>query len=62
MDDITTRIFDCIVVGSGPAGVMCAQTLVEAGKYVLLVDAGTNPEEIELESSPNFADIRKNST
>ncbi len=40
MDDINQIIYDCIVVGSGPAGVMCAQTLVEAGKKVLLVDAG----------------------
>jgi len=32
--------FDCIVVGSGAAGTMAAQTLVEAGARVLMLDVG----------------------
>jgi hypothetical protein len=61
MDHIIVTIFDCIVVGSGPAGVMCAQTLVEAGKKVLLIDAGTDRELEDPGWAGNFTDIRKNS-
>lgn len=32
--------FDCIVVGSGAAGAMAAQTLVEGGARIALLDAG----------------------
>jgi hypothetical protein len=33
-------LFDCIVIGSGPTGAMCAQTITEAGRKILLLDAG----------------------
>jgi choline dehydrogenase-like flavoprotein len=58
---MTATIFDCIVVGSGPAGVMCAQTLVEAGKNVLMIDAGVHDKEEDPGWTDNFTDIRMNS-
>ena len=59
MDHIASTIFDCLIVGSGPAGVMCAQTLVEAGKKVLLIDAGTNAEVEDPGWTGNFTDLRE---
>ena len=60
MVDLTEIIFDFIVVGSGPSGVMCAQTLTEAGKKVLLLDAGITAENnIEEPAGANFVDIRE---
>lgn len=39
-----TPDYDCIVVGSGPAGVSVAFPLLEAGKSVLMVDGGRTAE------------------
>lgn len=36
--------FDVIIVGSGPAGVSAAFPLVQAGKRVLMIDAGKGPD------------------
>ena len=35
---------DCIVVGSGPAGVSAAHALVEKGRRVVMLDAGLRLE------------------
>ncbi|HUQ67087.1 MAG TPA: NAD(P)/FAD-dependent oxidoreductase [Flavitalea sp.] len=59
MDNMSDHLFDCIVVGSGPAGVMCAQTLVEAGKQVLLMDGGFNSQEEDKQHGKSFTEIRK---
>lgn len=60
MDIVRATIFDCIVVGSGPAGVMCAQTLVEAGKNVLMIDAGKSDVAEDPGWTDNFTSLRKN--
>lgn len=39
------RVHDFIVVGSGCAGAMAAQTLVDAGKNVTMLDAGISPQD-----------------
>src|ERR1700712_3970569 len=60
MADITHNRFDFIVVGSGPSGAMCAQTLVEAGKTVLMLDMGK--QDIDKALKPpdkNFDEIRQ---
>lgn len=36
--------FDCIVVGSGPSGLACASALLDAGRRVLMLDAGLQLE------------------
>jgi hypothetical protein len=50
--------FDFIVVGSGPSGVHAAQTLLEAGSSVLMLDVGITGESTALPES-NFLDIRQ---
>jgi choline dehydrogenase-like flavoprotein len=35
---------DCVVIGSGPAGVSAAFPLVEAGRRVVMIDGGSDPE------------------
>lgn len=35
---------DCLVIGSGPSGVACASALLDAGRTVLMVDAGLTLE------------------
>jgi hypothetical protein len=42
-----TADFDFIVIGSGPSGAMAAQTLVEAGANVAMVDAGITGKDYE---------------
>jgi hypothetical protein len=59
MDYMTSHIYDFIVVGSGPAGVMCSQTLVEAGKNVLMIDAGTSTESEDPGWTDNFLEVRQ---
>ncbi len=52
---------DVIVIGSGMSGVHAAQTLLEHGLSVTMIDGGkrptTNPDEATTE---NFEDVRKN--
>ena len=54
--------FDFLVVGSGPSGAMAAQTLVEAGARVAMVDAGITGRDYESFLPPgDFESIRKTS-
>ena len=43
MTHFKDKIFDVIIVGSGPAGVSVAWPLVKAGKEVLILDVGYMP-------------------
>jgi hypothetical protein len=50
---------DYLVVGSGCSGAMAAQTLVEAGQTVVMLDAGfANPDYDSTVPSKSFLDIR----
>lgn len=60
MADLAEITFDYIVVGSGPSGAMCAQTLVEAGRKVLMLDAGITPMQNNPAPNETFEEIRKN--
>lgn len=52
--------YEYIVVGSGPSGAMAAQTLVEAGKQVALVDVGATGEDYEsFLPDEKFEDLRR---
>jgi len=54
-------IHDYIVVGSGCSGAIAAQTLVEAGVDVTMVDVGvTNTDDSKRPLSREFIDTRKN--
>jgi hypothetical protein len=62
MVHLTEVLFDCIVIGSGPSGAMCAQTLTEAGRKTLLLDAGiTGSSNSPLPENADFLQIRTNS-
>lgn len=37
---MTSSNADCIVIGSGPSGVACASALLDAGRSVMMIDAG----------------------
>lgn len=51
--------FDFIVIGSGPSGVQAAQTLVEAGKQVCILDVGiTNSNKAKIPEY-DFITLRK---
>ena len=53
--------FEYIVVGSGPSGTMAAQTLVEAGKNVAMIDVGFTGMDYEtMLPEGDFNTIRKN--
>lgn len=53
--------FEYIVVGSGPSGTMAAQTLVEAGKQVAMVDVGIVGKDYDADIPVNnFESIRRN--
>ncbi|HVI69159.1 MAG TPA: GMC oxidoreductase [Magnetospirillaceae bacterium] len=53
------KAFDYIVVGSGCSGAMAAQTLVEAGKKVAMVDVGeTNPQYGSLVPDKDYLTLR----
>lgn len=53
--------FDYVVVGSGCSGAMAAQTLVESGKNVTMIDVGViNENDNNLPYGKNFLDIRNN--
>lgn len=49
---------DVIVVGSGPSGMQAAQTLVEAGRRVTLLDVGHRSDSPDLPEKP-FVEIRR---
>lgn len=52
---------DFIVVGSGCSGAMAAETLVESGKTVLMLDVGaSNPTYQRSVPDKDFIDIRRN--
>jgi len=54
-------VADYLVVGSGCSGAMAAQTLVESGATVTMLDVGfTNPDYKKLVPIKNFIDIRQN--
>jgi choline dehydrogenase-like flavoprotein len=54
---------DFIVVGSGMAGVHAAQTLVEAGARVLVLDGGVGPDaSMEPPASRSFVWLREHAT
>lgn len=48
-----------IVIGSGPAGMHAAQTLVEAGADVLLIDGGKTGPSMHDATAENFTDVRR---
>src|SRR5947209_8263772 len=58
MVHLTEILFDCIVVGSGPSGSMCAQTVTEAGCKTLLLDAGFNNDQSSSYTLLDFHSIR----
>jgi hypothetical protein len=63
MVHLTEILFDCIVIGSGPSGSMCAQTITEAGCKTLLLDAGfTNDQSSSVHSTSDFYSIRTKGT
>ncbi len=52
--------FEYIVGGAGPSGVQAAQTLVEAGVMVAMLDVGEKDEKYELlVPNKDFEEIRK---
>ncbi len=52
--------FDCIVVGSGASGAMAAQTLIEAGARVAMLDAGIRDDRYaSLIPHQTFVEIRR---
>ena len=55
------KIYDCIVVGSGPAGAHAAWPLVEAGLNVAMIDGGVEDQNnFNLSYDENFESVRKN--
>lgn len=53
--------WDIIIIGSGPGAIMAAQTLVEAGKKVLMLDGGNKDEIYEnLPGENDFLSLRQN--
>lgn len=53
--------YDYVVVGSGPSGAMAAQTLVEAGKQVAMIDVGITGKDYEsILPASGFEDLRRN--
>lgn len=59
--DSSSRIHDFLVVGSGPSGAQAAQTLVDAGQQVLMLDVGVLPPDEPDTGSSRFEDIRRES-
>lgn len=54
-------MYDFIIVGSGCTGAMAAQTLVESGKKILMVDVGFSDTQYKgIIPDETFLDIRKN--
>jgi hypothetical protein len=56
-----TDIFDYVVVGSGCAGSMSAQTLIESGKKVVMIDTGMSDEGYDnYVPKDDYLNLRKN--
>ena len=55
------KIYDYIIVGSGCTGVQAAQTLVEKGFEVLMLDVGTEDDSGIKFSNKTFNEIRRKS-
>jgi len=56
----TDKLYDFIVIGSGPAGVMAAQTLVEGKKTVAMIDVGNQDDYYaDLVPEQDFEQLRK---
>jgi choline dehydrogenase-like flavoprotein len=54
------KTYDYIVVGSGCSGAMAAQTLIEAGKKVAMLDVGeANPDYASLVPDDDYLTLRK---
>src|SRR3989344_2826281 len=54
---------DFIVIGSGPSGAMAAQTLVEAGADVGMIDVGyTDESYVDAIPEKDFVSIRQQDT
>lgn len=54
------KTYDYIVVGSGCSGAMAAQTLIEAGKNVAMLDVGeANPDYASLVPDEDYLTLRK---
>ena len=52
-------LFDFIVIGSGPAGVMAAQTLVASGMHIAMIDVGNTDNLYQHQvSDTDFGSIR----
>ena len=58
MVSVNPVLYDCIVAGSGPAGSMCAQTLIEGGLSVLMLDGGLTPSGITDLNASTLHDYR----
>lgn len=54
------KTYDYIVVGSGCSGAISAQTLVEAGAEVAMLDVGFQRQEKNILPSGDFISLRKN--
>jgi len=54
-------VYDCIVVGSGPSGVQAAQTLLEGGFKVGMLDVGVDQDQFYKKQLPasDFDHLRK---
>ena len=61
MAAVNSMVYDCIVAGSGPAGTMCAQTLAEAGRTVLMLDGGVQAPPIADITASTLHDYRTGS-
>jgi len=56
------RLYDVIVIGSGPTAVHAAWPLIEAGLSVAIIDGGNRPDEsIEGEFTEDFFGVRQRS-
>jgi hypothetical protein len=61
MESLPNIIYDFIIVGSGPGAVMNAQTLVESGYQVLMLDFGNiDSKYSQMPANSDFSDLRKN--